>query len=114
MSTVSWGRRERYKFSSYGVLKRWTPPSIPAICAVTYKTNPQNKSHTVIFFGEYDDLSRQAASIYERVVDAWSEGGGTAEDLFVFIHPMPGSTAQQRAIVRENLVSEYRPHINFV
>ena len=117
MSTVSWGMRQRYKFVSCGALRSWVPPMMPAVYAITYKQDPHNKpkAHTVLYFGESEDLSQQAMGHAQWVVDYWRRsGGGMADDLFVFIHPMSGSSSHERSKVCERLVNEYQPHVNDV
>jgi hypothetical protein len=115
MSTsVSWGRRERYKFASCGNLNGWVPPVVPAVFAITYKQDPHNlpKTHTVLYFGECEDLSKQAVSLNRKVVDFWMGNGGTEDDLYVFVHQMDGSSKFDRSKVQERLVAEYQPHVN--
>ena len=114
MSSVSWGRRDRYKFVSCGVLSSWLPPTVPAVFAITYKQDPQKrpKSHTVLYFGESEDLSQQVSWINQKVMDFWKESGGTADDLYVFVHAMSGSTKYERSRVQERLIAEYQPHVN--
>ncbi len=113
MTTVSWGKRERYRFASCGALAGWAPPAVSAVYAITYKQEPDKKpkSHTVLYFGESEDLSQQSP-ILKRVESFWREGGGTLEELFVFVHPMAGSTQYERVKVQDRLVTEYQPHVN--
>lgn len=114
MSTISWGRHEKFSFSSCGVLNSWSAPTVSAVYAVTYQRDPQNKprAHTVLYFGESEDLSRQAESIKREMSEVWQREGGNSTDLFVFIHPMNGSTRVERSRVLERLVLEYQPHGN--
>ena len=115
MSNVSWGRRARYKFSAQGELTRWSPPMVPGVFAITYRQEPEArpKSHTVLFFGQADDMSKQLANIDEGVCDFWSNSGGKNTDLYVFVYPMPGSTQYERTQVQSQLISEYSPNANF-
>ena len=111
--SISWGRRQRFKFTAGGGLIGWTPPNTSAVYAITYKQDPQNKpkSHTVLFFGHSEDLSREPIQS-RHVLDLWENNGGSANELYVFIHPMPGSTQWNRITVHEQLVSEYAPDCN--
>lgn len=113
MSTVSWGKRERFKFSNCGAFLDWAPPVVSAVYAITYKQEPDRKpkSHTVLYFGESEDLSQQA-SVLKRIEEFWTEGGGAPDDLYVFVHHMAGSTKFERSAVQNRLVSEYQPHAN--
>lgn len=114
MSTISWGRQERFAFSAGGSLEAWAPPAIPAVYAVTYQRDPLNKprGHTVFYFGETDNLARNADSIKAKIRDILHRDGGSGEDLSVFIHSMENSTPAQRARVLERLVLEYQPQGN--
>jgi len=113
-STISWGRHERYKFTAYGGLTEWVPPVTPAVFAVTYRRDPQNKpkGHTVLLFGECDDMAQHAMSIKRQIMEVWSDNGGTIDDLYVFVHAMPGSTKSERSRIKETLVLEYQPQAN--
>ena len=111
---ISWGRQERYKFSAGGELNNWAPPALAGVYAITYKQDPRNrpKSHTVLYFGEADDLSQQATATCQRVVGVWTDGGGTADDFYIFFHPMSGSSKFDRSRIQERLIAEYQPHGN--
>lgn len=112
--TISWGKSERFKFSAAGALLNWSPRMIPALYAITYKQDPKNrpKSHTVLYFGQADNLAEQAPAYNDEVLDTWTKNGGNVNELFIFVHPMPGSTLNDRLTVHERLVSEYRPSCN--
>jgi hypothetical protein len=72
----------------------------------------QTQSHTVLYFGQADDLSQQALRSHNHVLDFWANNGGDESELFVFILAMPDSTRWERASVQEQLVSEYNPDCN--
>jgi len=112
--SISWGKSERFKFKGAGALINWSPETIPALYAITYKQDPQNrpKSHTVLFFGQAEVLAEQAPLYNQEILDNWTINGGRADELFVFIHPMPGSTQRHRLNAFEQLVEEYRPQGN--
>lgn len=115
MSSISWGMRNRYRFNAYGELERWAPPIVPGVFAITYRRDPQArpKSHTVLFFGEGGDLSKLSPAISSDIRNWWNESRKTASaELYVFVHPMPGSTQWDRARVQSELVAEYDPHGN--
>jgi hypothetical protein len=71
------------------------------------------KGHTVLLFGECEDVSQATHSIRQQVMDVWSENGGTSDELYVFLHAMPGSTRAERTRVKETLVIEYQPTANY-
>lgn len=112
--SISWGKRQRFKFTGGEGITAWSPPMISAVYAITYRQDPNNrpKSHTVLYFGQGEDLSRQAPAFNNDVLDFWIANGGQASELFVFIHPLPGSTRWQRSSVHEQLISEYYPECN--
>lgn len=112
--SISWGKRERYKFHKVGTLPDWKPPADSAVYAITYQADAdkQPKSHTVLYFGEVADMAQEAPAINERVIESWRNTGGTPNDLFVFVHPMSGSTKQERLRLQQQLVIDYRPHCN--
>lgn len=112
--SISWGKRQRFKFNPGGTLNEWAPPMLPAVYAITYKQDPTNKpkAHTVLFFGQADDLSQQAARSHNHVLDFWANNGGNDSELFVFVLAMPDSTRWERSSVQEQLVSEYNPDCN--
>lgn len=116
MSSISWGRRDRYKFTSGGSLSGWVPPALPAIYAITYQRAPQDspKSHTVLYFGESADLSQEAPALNQKVLASWIGTGGTVDDLYVFIHSMSGSTKVERNRVCQQLVLDYQPFANAI
>jgi hypothetical protein len=114
MSTVNFGKRRRLPFVALGTLKDWQPQGVPAVFAITYKRDFETrpKAHTVIYFGEADSLSRQAATINKDVGAWWQEYGQTGQELFVFMHEMPGSSQYERANVQRQLINEYDPQAN--
>jgi hypothetical protein len=111
-STITWGRHQRITFAAGGLLHTWVAPAVPAVFAITYQRDQVNKpkGHTVFYFGESEDLSQHASSIKRRAQESWD--GDSADDLFVFVHPMAGSTKLERSRVHEQLVLEYQPSAN--
>ena len=101
MSTVSWGRRNRHRFGVCGELSRANAPIMSGVYAVTFKQDPQfkPKAHTVVFFGESSNLSLQLPMIGENIRRWWHEHNADEPELFVFLHPMPGSSEIDRARV---------------
>jgi hypothetical protein len=114
MSTMSFGKRERISFVAAGPLKNCMPQIGPAIYAVTYKQDPDRrpKSHTVLYFGETIDLSKQVSTITTDMANWWSEFGTNDAELYIFFHSMPGSSQYERVNMQHQLVLEYDPHAN--
>jgi hypothetical protein len=111
MSTVTFGKRNRYRFTAGGTLKQWQPSGGAAVYAVTYKPDAVNrpKAHSVVYFGEATDLVKQSDTIRKDLHAWWDENGGTDRELFIFIHEIVGSSQYERANVHHQLVMEYDP-----
>jgi len=111
--SISWGLKERFKFTTAGSLAHWDPPPVAGIYAITCKQNRDRpKAHSILFVGAAEDFSREAREQNVQVIDAWKTSGQDLSELFVFVHPMPGSSRGERQKVQEQLVSEYRPQCN--
>ncbi len=114
MNTISFGKRERRRFMAAGQLNAWVPEVGPAVYAVTYKKDPGGRpgSHTVLYFGEADDLCSQAHTINNFVGNWWKKFGRDDSELYICIHPMPGSSPNERAEIQHQLIQEYDPQAN--
>lgn len=113
--SISWGRRQRFRFSAAGTLSRCvTPAGFPAVFAVTFKRDAANrpKAHTVLYFGESADVSKDTAAQFSNIKELWVKRGGNESELFVFLYGMPSSTALQRAAIQSQLIAEYDPLMN--
>jgi hypothetical protein len=110
---ISWGLTDRVKFSAGGQLSNWVAPSVPAVYSVTYKRDPalKAKSHTPLFFGEASDLSKETHTIKQFLTEI-ADNDVAPSDLFIFVHPMPGSTQHERTKLMQTLIREYRPRGN--
>ena len=102
---ISLGKRQRFGFIAAGELDRWSPSVLPAVYAITFKKEPdlRPKAHTVLFFGE-GDLSQQITTIEQCIKNWWPSFNGAATGLYMFIHPMPGSTKWDRVKVQSQLI----------
>ena len=111
---VSFGKRQRIKFLAGGCLTDWVPPVTAALYAVTYKQDPSGKpkAHTVLYFGQSEDLALQAQAIRNQMGSWWDRHGGRPGELYVFFHPMPGSSSSERRILQDQLIAEYDPQAN--
>lgn len=111
---MSFGKRNRIRFTSGGALKEWHPSGGAAVYAVTYRPDAVSrpKSHSVVYFGETGDLSKQFPLIRDKVHAWWEQHGGTDAELFVFYHEMPGSSQNDRVNVQHQLIMEYDPRGN--
>ncbi|HEY9790505.1 MAG TPA: hypothetical protein V6D22_08920 [Candidatus Obscuribacterales bacterium] len=114
MATVSWGMRNRFRFGACGQLNHCARPIVSGVYAVTYRQDPQSrpKSHTVVLFGEAEDFGKQLPLMTEDLRRRCEHNGPDQSELFVFLHPMPGSTQFERDKVRSQLISEYDPSGN--
>ncbi len=113
MAMLSFGKKSRFRFQAEGPLLEWHPAPLPAVYAITYKQDPAErpKSHTVLYFGETENLAAQAAAINENL-DRWCHRYQHNTELFVFILPMPGTSQYDRARLTNTLVAEYDPQAN--
>jgi hypothetical protein len=113
--TISWGHRNRFRFSAAGTISAFlAPPGYSAVFAITYKQDSANrpKAHTVLYFGESADVSKDVRMQCQNIRELWLNKGGNDSELYVFYHAMPSSTAWERAAVQAQLVSEYDPLMN--
>lgn len=112
MSIVTFGKKQRLKFMTGGTLDKWQPAQGPAIYALTYKQDAvlKPKSHTVVYFGEAEDLA--SPTIYRDLRKWWETNSGELGELYVFFHPMPGSSQYERGRVQHQLALEYEPRGN--
>lgn len=113
MTIVKFGQRDRLSFRCEGALSEWKPEVVPAVFAITYKKDPglRPKSHTVLFFGEVDNLAMQAGTICNDFRQ-WGQDINDSSELFVFTYPMPGSSKYERGRVAQQLIAEYDPLAN--
>jgi hypothetical protein len=113
--SISWGHKNRIKFEAAGEIRKCAVPPIPAVFAITYKQDAMNKpkAHTVLYFGETEDLSKEINTRCQDIRDTILDNtGGKETDLFIFYHAMPSSTLWQRTSVQNQLISEYDPPVN--
>jgi hypothetical protein len=112
--SISWGHKTRVKFEAAGEAAKCAPPPVPAVFAITYKQDSDNKpkAHTVLYFGETDDLAREIQNRCQTIKDTWLNKGGSETELYVFYHAMPSSTLWQRTTIQNQLVAEYDPPCN--
>jgi len=111
--SISWGVKERFKFSTCGSLSHWDPPAVAGVYAITCKQDPKRpKAHSILFVGQAEDMAREAREQNAQVIDAWKTSGQDLSELYVFVHPMPGSSISERTKIQEQLVAEYRPQCN--
>lgn len=114
MKTMSFGMSRRFRFVSEGNLREWVPQVQPGVFAITYKQDPvgRPKAHTILYFGQSNDLVTQAPAIKRDAENWWSRRGGAPEELYVFVLPMPDSSNDERSDVQARLIAEYDPVAN--
>ena len=114
MSAVTFGKRERLKFVAAGTLNDWEPIPGPAIYALTYKQDAigRPKAHTVVYFGQTSGIANDLTTVRHELREWWHENSGNDGELFIFFHPMPGSSPFERTNVQHQLVMEYDPRGN--
>lgn len=114
VSTVRFGKCNKYRFTAGGTLKEWQPSGGAAVYAATYKPDAVSrpKAHAVVYFGETADLSNQSHFIRNELYSWWQDNGGTNGELYIFFHEMPGSSQHERTSLQRQLVKEYEPSGN--
>lgn len=113
--SISLGHRNRLRFNAAGTVTACvTPSQCAAVFAITYKRDATNKpnAHTVLYFGESADVSRDLHTQCHNVREQWLDKGGNEGELFVFYHQMPSSSSWERESVQSQLVAEYDPLMN--
>lgn len=114
MNSLTFGKRTRFTFTGGANLREWSPSGGAAVYAITYKQDSVNKpkSHTVVYFGESADITKNSADISQDLVSWWNENGRLNSELFVFTHEMPSSTRYERLSLQKQLATEYEPLAN--
>lgn len=113
--SISWGRKQRFRFNAAGTVDQFTAPEkLAAVYAVTYKRDAANrpKSHTVLYFGESADAGRDIKSECNNIKELWHKKGSNETELFVFYLSLPNSTPMERAAIQSQLIAEYDPMMN--
>ncbi|HET7558775.1 MAG TPA: hypothetical protein VFK80_02355 [Limnochordia bacterium] len=96
-------------------LIRWTPPASQGLYAITVPDiSIKPKPFRVIYFGETGDFSERGFPRSHHRFNDWVRHAGHEAQLMVSLHPMSGSTSQQRRDVERRLIETYNPVCNAI
>ncbi len=92
--TITWNNTV---FSEPELLSSWDPPLRAAVYAIVMRPNPVGNptSFTILYFGESGNLDERGFDSHHKR-DCWLEQVNSEADLYVGIHLMPNSTAEER------------------
>jgi len=108
--TIKW---EDVEFEGPYPITDWEPPYRAAVYAIMMKPNPQAKAYKIVYFGESSNLSERGFYRSYHKYDSWIREAGSEGNLYIGIHRMPGSTAEERRKVESDLIlGPYKPACN--
>jgi hypothetical protein len=109
--SITWGN---VKFDGPYPITNWDPPYRAAVYAIMMKPDSKNKPNTyrILYFGESSNLSERGFYRSHHKYDCWIREAGSESNLYIGIHLMPNSTAEDRKKVESTLISQYNPVCN--
>jgi len=104
-----------YQFSEPEPLSGWKTSEKAGIYAILTKdSSARSRRYKVIYFGESGNLSDRDFLKSHEKHDCWlSQAGGSEDDLFIAVFPLPNSTIKLRGDIEAFLIRYYRPACNF-
>ena len=109
--SITWGNIE---FEGPYPIKDWEPPYRAAVYAIMMRPDPENNPRTyrILYFGESGNLSERGFYRSHHKYNCWIREAGSEYNLYIGIHRMPNSTANQRQDVEARLIKQYQPKCN--
>jgi hypothetical protein len=103
-----------YPFEGPRLLGGWTAPPVPAVYAILYKSEPENKpeQYAVIYVGHSDDLSGERFPFQHRRAPCWIKRAGSKWKVHICTYEVPGGTRSHREQITRELIAVYRPGCN--
>ena len=103
-----------YPFDGPRLLGGWTPPASPAVYAVMYKPDPENRRETyaVIYVGHADDLSAERFPFHHPRAQCWIRRAGNRWQIYICTYEVPGGLRSHREEIARELAAIYRPSCN--
>jgi hypothetical protein len=103
-----------YPFEGPRVLAGWTAPARPAVFAVMYKPEPDERSerYAVIYVDCAEDLSAQRFPFQHRRAPCWIKRAGDRYRLYIATYEVPGGLPAHREQIANELRAVYRPGCN--
>ena len=104
--TITWNE---VVFQGPYLASTWTPPRQAAVYAIMRKPDPKEKPGTfrIMYFGESSNLQDRGFWKSHHKYDCFIKFAGTESNIYIGIHAMPGSTAEQRRVVETKLNKAY-------
>jgi hypothetical protein len=100
-------------FSDPLQITNWSPPPLAGIYAIlVYDGNWTPQPYRPIYFGESGNFSERGFLTGHHKFLSWALTAGGANNLFVAISLMPGSTPEQRRLVEAVLIQAHNPVCN--
>lgn len=115
---LSWNEFEREfagGFEGPVKLNEWQPENMAAVFTVLQKSGVDNDSeiYKIIFCGEGRSLS--AISRYpwiEQRIKRLADHAGSADNLYIAVYLMPGSSKLDRQKIETKLIEKFKPYFN--
>ena len=103
-----------YPFDGPRLLGGWTPPASPAVYAIMYKPDPENRRETyaVIYVGHADDLSAERFPFHHPRAQCWIRRAGNRWQIYICTYEVPGGLRSHREEIARELATIYRPSCN--
>lgn len=100
--TITWGD---VKFDGPYPATSWNPPKKAAVYAIMRKPDPKNKPETyrIMYFGESGNLSDRGFWRSHHKYKCFVDKAGSEANIYIGVHAMPNSTAEQRRAVEKRL-----------
>jgi hypothetical protein len=116
--SLSWNEFEREfagGFEGPVKLDEWQPENMAAVYTVMKKSAAENDSeiYKIIFCGEGRSLA--AISRYpwiEQRIKRLAEHAGSADNLYIAVYLMPGSSKLDRQKIETKLIEKFKPYFN--
>lgn len=103
-----------YSFKGPRLLTGWTPPERPAVYAILYKPDPDNKQDTyaVVYVDHSDDMSQEGLPFKHPRSPCWIERAGSRWKLYIAFYEFSGGGRSHREMMAQELIAIYDPACN--
>ena len=109
--SINWGD---FEFDGPHKLQDWEPPRASAVYAIMFKGLPvkEPSSYTIAYFGEAENLAARGFPFNHERAHCWIGLAGSRSNVYIGLHFMPGSTAEERREIERELIDKFRPDCN--
>lgn len=103
-----------YPFEGPRVLGGWTPPTVAAVYAIMYRSDPDTKPQdfTVIYVDHSDDLSLEPFPFKHPQAVCWTRRAGDRWNVHICTYEVPGGLRSHREQITHELIAVYKPGCN--